>query len=122
MLKGIYLAAARLLQRGKLKPEEAACRLRFLGIQLTLGELAEPFSRDRFTELFLESEKWRRNGSGPTGRQHRELNPWKGGLPLRWLAWFFVAQCPPKMQAHGSSCFELVGITTCSLGFDELCV
>lgn len=56
----MFLTAARLLQRGKLKPEEAACRLRFLGIQLTLGELAEPFSRDRFTELFLESEKWQR--------------------------------------------------------------
>ena len=53
----MLLTAARLLQRGKLKPEEAACRLRFLGIQLTLVELAEPFSRDRFTEVLLESEK-----------------------------------------------------------------
>ena len=62
----MFLTAARLLQRGKLKPEEAACRLRFLGIQLTLGELAEPFSRDRFTELFLESEKWQRTDWSPT--------------------------------------------------------
>ena len=62
----MFLTATRLLQRGKLKPEEAACRLRFLGIQLTLGELAEPFSRDRFTELFLESETWQRADWSPT--------------------------------------------------------
>ena len=60
MLKEVFLTTARVLQRKKPTPEEAACRLRFLGIQLTLGELAEPFSRDRFTELFLESEIWQR--------------------------------------------------------------
>ena len=65
VLKEMFLTAARLLQLGKLKPEEVACRLRFLGTQLTLGELAEPFSRDRFTELFLESEKWQRTDWSP---------------------------------------------------------
>ena len=65
MLKDTFLTAARLLQRGKLKLEEAACRLRFLGIQLTLGQLAEPFGRDRFTQLFLESEKWQRTDWSP---------------------------------------------------------
>ena len=65
VLKEMCLTAARLLQRGKLKLEETARRLRFLGIQLTLGELAEPFSRDRFTELFLESEEWQRTDWSP---------------------------------------------------------
>ena len=92
--------------------------MRILGIQLALVELAEPFSRDRFAELFLESEKW----------QRADWSPAQGVESVeRWVATALAclalgssvsgAKVGPRLKF-----FELVGITTRSLGFDELWV